>query len=473
MRFVAASRAPAPKPHAVALRLLPVLVALVCQPANAEEPAPADLAALVQQLQERLTRLENRNAELEKRLRGPTEVEAIHNRLEDVEHEVLAIRHQPKPFEKLEGLAVGASLTMVAQRALSGTATGKDESDFNYRGDVEVEIPGGSIGDAEGKFFAHFRLGQGTGFSTLNPTLTGAVNSTAFELGNGGASAPDDSVALLAQAWYQLDIPVGGASGDLGRAEITVGKIDPFVFFDGNNMADDESESFLNNVFVHNPLLDSGGDAGVDAYGFTPGVRAAYVGDVNGGNNWGVSLGVFGSGPGATFDTSFTQPFVIGQVEYNGKAWAGMPGSYRLYIWNNGRATALDGVTEERHAGWGVSLDQQVAPHLTLFSRIGLSTKGEVGFDRAFTLGGQLSGAGWGRENDRLGLAFGWLKTSDEYKLANPGFSGAEKQAELFYAWQLNDQVHIAPSLQWVGRPAGDGAAKNITVLGLRAKVSY
>jgi hypothetical protein len=333
-------------------------------------------------------------------------------------------------------------------------------------------MPAGSIGDAEGKFFAHFRLGQGTGFSSLNPALTGAVNSTAFELGNGGASAPDDSVALLAQAWYQLDIPVGAAGGDLGRVEVTVGKIDPFVFFDGNNLADDESEAFLNNVFVHNPLLDSGGDAGVDAYGFTPGVRVAYVGDVNGSDNWGVSLGVFGSGPGTSFDTSFTKPFVIGQVEYNGKAWAGLPGAYRLYAWNNGRAADLSGA-EQRHAGWGISLDQQVTEHLSLFSRIGLSGKGEVGFDRAFTLGGQLSGAGWGRENDRLGLALGLLRTSDEYRVANPGFSGTEKNVELFYAWQLNDRLHIAPSLQWIGRPGGDPAAKDVSVLGLRAKVSY
>jgi len=467
MRITSARPRRAPTP-----RLLPLLAALACQSAFAADPLPADLAALVQQMQERLTRLEQRNAELEKRLAEGGDAKAMAARVEDVENEVLALRKQPKPFASLEGLTAGASLTIVGQRALSGTTTGRDESDFSYRADVEVEMPAGSIGDAEGKLFAHFRLGQGTGFSKLNPTLTGAVNSTAFELGNGGVAAADDSVALLAQAWYQLDIPMGGGSGDLGRLEVTVGKIDPFVFFDQNNLADDESEAFLNNVFVHNPLLDSGGDAGVDAYGFTPGLRVAYVSDVNGANNWGVSLGVFGSGPGASFDTSFSKPFVIGQVEYNGKAWANLPGAYRLYAWNNGRASDLSGGTE-RHGGWGLSLDQQVAEHLSLFSRIGFSGKGQAAFDRAFTLGGQLSGAGWGREKDRLGLAFGLLRTSDEYQLANPGFSGSEKNVELFYAWQLNDQVHIAPSLQWIGRPGGDPAAKDVSVVGVRAKVAY
>ena len=467
MRITSARPRRAPTP-----RLLPLLATLACQSAFAADPLPADLAALVQQMQERLTRLEQRNADLEKRLAEGGDAKAMAARVEDVENEVLALRKQPKPFASLEGLTAGASLTMVGQRALSGTTTGRDESDFSYRADVEVEMPAGSIGDAEGKLFAHFRLGQGTGFSKLNPTLTGAVNSTAFELGNGGVAAADDSVALLAQAWYQLDIPVGGKSGDLGRVEVTVGKIDPFVFFDQNNLADDESEAFLNNVFVHNPLLDSGGDAGVDAYGFTPGLRVAYVSDVNGANTWGVSLGVFGSGPGASFDTSFSKPFVIGQVEYNGKAWANLPGAYRLYAWNNGRASDLTGGTE-RHGGWGLSLDQQVAEHLSLFSRIGFSGKGQAAFDRAFTLGGQLSGAGWGREKDRLGLAFGLLRTRDEYQLANPGFSGSEENVELFYAWQLNDQVHIAPSLQWIGRPGGDPAAKDVAVVGVRAKVAY
>ncbi len=467
MRITPARPRRAPTP-----RLLSLLAALAWQSAFAAEPLPADLATLVQQMQERLARLEQRNAELEKRLAEDGDAKAMAARVEDVENEVLALRRQPKPFASLAGLTAGASLTLVAQRALSGTSTGRDESDFSYRADVEVEMPAGSIGDAEGKLFAHFRLGQGAGFSTLNPTLTGAVNSAAFELGNGGVAAAADSVALLAQAWYQLDIPMGGRSGNLGRLEVTVGKIDPFVFFDQNNLADDESEAFLNNVFVHNPLLDSGGDAGVDAYGFTPGLRVAYLSDVNGANNWGVSLGVFGSGPGASFDTSFSRPFVIGQVQYNGKAWANLPGAYRLYVWNNGRASDLTGGAE-RHSGWGISLDQQLAGHLSLFSRIGYSGKGQVAFDRAFTLGCQLSGVGWGREKDRLGLAFGLLRTSDEYQLANPGFSGSEKNVELFYAWQLNDQVHIAPSLQWIGRPGGDPAAKDVTVLGLRAKVAY
>ena len=50
------------------LRRLPLLAALACPAASGADPASAEMAALLQQLQERLTRLEQRNADLEKRL---------------------------------------------------------------------------------------------------------------------------------------------------------------------------------------------------------------------------------------------------------------------------------------------------------------------------------------------------------------------------------------------------------------------
>jgi high affinity Mn2+ porin len=317
----------------------------------------------------------------------------------------------------------------------------------------------GSIGDAEGRLFAHLRAGDGAGVDT---GAFATSNATAFE-----SSSP-----VLAQAWYQLDIPVGASTGMLGRAEITVGKIDPFGFFDQNNIADDESEAFLNLAFVHNPLLDAGGDIGVGDHGASPGVRLAYIGDVNGGNNVSASLGLFGAGDGANFMDSFDKPLAIAQIEYAGKALGGMPGAYRLYAWSNGSAENF-AADRDRHNGWGVSLDQQVAEHLTLFGRAGFSTRGEVAFDRAVTVGAQLNGGAWGRADDRIGLALGWLGTSKDYRQANPGFSGGEKHAELYYTWQLNEHLALTPDIQWIGRAAGDGSVKDVTVLGLRAKAAF
>lgn len=106
----------------------------------------------------------------------------------------------------------------------------------------------------------------------LRSTHTGAVNSTAFE----GGTSSDQAYAVLAQAYYQVQWPLDGGRFNAqagNRIELLIGKIDLFGFFDQNAVAGNEGSQFLNNVFVHNPLLDSGGDIAADRYGFAPGAR--------------------------------------------------------------------------------------------------------------------------------------------------------------------------------------------------------
>lgn len=385
----------------------------------------------------------------------------------------------------MEGISAGGALAMVAQSALTGETIGSD-SQLNYRADVSVTLPGGEIGDAEGHLFAQFRLGQGDGLAFASPGFSSTPNSTAFQLSQG-----DDTAAILAQAWYQLDVPLNGTRAEASQhLEINFGKIDPFVFFDQNAIADDESSRFLNNAFVHNPLLDSGGAAGVDEYGFSPGARLAYHIDGTAGDGWRVSLGTFGAGEGASFTDSFDQPFVIAQLEAGHHYLDGLTGNFRLYAWTNGNATPYSNSAAsgtERQSGWGLSVDQQVTATLTLFARYGHATEGSVRFDHAVTAGLELGGATWGREKDRLGFAGGWLSTSKGFEADAPtldadgvdgpdfGYaaSGAERLAELYYAWQVNDHVALTPDLQWIFRPGADGAAEDIMILGLRATMGF
>lgn len=423
-------------------------------PALAADSAEALMQEL-RHLAQRVEQLEATNKQLESALVRPAnaEAKAVANRIEEVENEVLALRQPSRLEEALDGVSASASLTMVAQHASKGTADG---GQLTGRADVELELPGGSIGDADGRIFAHLRAGDGDG-----------VDTGAFATAN--ATAFNSAQPVLMQAWYQLDIPVGGKTGSLGQVEVTAGKIDPFGFFDGNNIADDESEQFLNLAFIHNPLLDAGGDIGVGEHGASPGLRLAYVSDINSGNNVTASLGLFGSGEGANYSDTFGKHLTIAQLEYAGKTFGGLEGAWRLYGWSNGRAEDLaDPANQERHTGWGVSFDQQVTEHVTLFSRIGITTKGQVAFDRAFTLGAQLDGGLWGRENDRIGVAAGWLDASQE-----SGMTGSEKPVELYYAWQLNDNLQLSPSVHWIGEPGGDPTADDGTVFSLRAKASF
>jgi hypothetical protein len=446
------------------------------------------LLAEIRRLAERVEALERQNRDMEKALTSERlseqEPEMI-TRLKAVEFQTLSMQKQARQIEALEGITVGASLTGVMQQAnAAGTASGSRESRANYRGDISVTLPGGEMGDTEGRIFAHLRFGQGNGVG-LRPTFSSTANTTAFEV---GATPADDSFGILAQAWYQLKVPLsdGGLKANAREhLHLTVGKIDPFVFFDQNAAADDESVRFLNNAFVHNPLLDSGGDVGADAYGFAPGAIVQYVNERQKGAEWGLSLGVFGSGPGANFTGSLGSPLVIAQAETAARINY-LPGNYRAYLWQNGRGIGYDG-TERHHAGFGISADQRVADDLTLFGRYGHQLKGQVRFDRALTIGAEYRGTDWGRAADALGLAAGALRTSADFRRdsatvdadgdGRPDFgyaaAGWERHLELYYRHRLNSHVELSPDVQLIQRPAADGSAKSIKVLGLRMKVGF
>jgi hypothetical protein len=391
-------------------------------------------------------------------------------RLKAVEFQTLEMQKQARQLEALEGVSVSAGLTGVVQRVnAAGAADPTARSRANYRGDLAVAVPGGSMGDIEGKLFAHLRFGQGTGLA-LRPTYTSTVNTTAFET----AAGPDDSFGVMAQAWYQLNIPLprgGYRPHSRQQIEINVGKMDPFLFFDQNAIADDETVRFSNNAFVHNPLLDSGGDTGADRYGFAPGMRMAYKSSVSRSESWAASLGVFASGEGANFSGSLGKPFVIAQLETARRFFAGLAGNYRVYAWRSGRATEADG-SAGTHTGIGLSVDQRLDDDWTLFARYGHQVDGRPRFDRALTLGAETDGSRWGRGADGVGIALGRLHTDAAVRAAGTA-SADEDIAELYYRFRLNNRVQITPDLQWIHHPAGQAAAPAIRTVGVRAKVGF
>jgi len=444
--------------------------------------------AEMRRLADRVEALEKHNRELEKALatdRLSENEPELATRLKAAEAQALAMQKPVKQLDQALGeIKVGAGLTSVVQKVPArATASGADETRASYRGDLNVTLPGGKMGDAEGKIFSHLRFGQGTGIG-LRPTYTSTANSTAFQTGAGA----DDSFAILAQAWYQLKAPLmddGVKANAREHIYLTAGKIDPFVFFDQNAAADDESAKFLNNVFVHNPLLDSGGDIRADAYGFAPGAIVKYENSAQKGGEWALSLGLFGSGPGANFTGSVAGPFVIAQAETAARINY-LPGSYRVYLWNQGRASNYDRI-ERKHSGIGASADQKVADNLTVFARYGHQLKGKSRFDRALTIGAELDGSSWSRAADSIGLAFGALRTSAAFRNDSPtidadgdgapdfGYQagGSEKQLELYYRYKLNANLELTPDFQLIRQPGGNAAAPTVKVLGLRAKLGF
>lgn len=487
-------------------------------PAFAADPSQAELLKELHRLSERLEKLEAHNAALEKKLQNtPAKPEAelaqrvkaleennakleaaleddrlsenqpeMATRLKAVEMQALHMQKQARTVEALDGVTAGVSLTTVAQRA-GGVPSGTNiaSSQLNYRGDISVSLPMPKIGDTDSKIFAQFRIGQGNGLNAL-PSVFAKPNASAFRASGGN---PDDSVAILGQAWYQATIPLpfgGFKPRSRESLEINFGKMDPFAFFDQNAAAYDETRQFLNTVFVHNALLDAGGDIGVDANGFSPGMRVSYLNEKEKPEKWRLSLGVFGAGRGANYTKFFGSPLVIAQAETQQKFFGGLTGNYRLYAWNNGQGPDYDG-TASSHSGWGVNFDQRIGDGITAFGRYGQGSKGKLRFDRAVSLGAEFGGSYWSRGGDAIGMAFGAQRISANFRNdsatldangdGNPDFGytaqGWEKISELYYRYRINKQFELSPDFQLIQNPAGNDAASSVKILGLRAQLMY
>ena len=454
------------------LKTLVVATALALGAADGASAATnAQLAELLEKLNQRVQALEQQQSVLAQSLEQDTISEKepdITARLKAVEVRTQGLAGSVGKLKALDGIKGGMNLSMVAQKSLDAHA---NDAQLSYRTDAFVSLPLESIGNTEQTVFAQVRLGQGAGLADL-PSSYANPNATFFQLNLGA----QNSVALLAQAWYQATIPLplgGFKPASRQKLEITVGKMDPFVFFDQNAVAGDETRQFLNSVFVHNPLLDAGGDMGVDANGFTPGLRVSLLDSTDRLENWRVSLGLFGAGDkGSYYRGSLGAPLAMLQAETQQRFFGGLLGNYRAYAWSNPQATpfafdlplaapALS--APERHNGWGLSMDQRVGDGMTLFARYGQQAQGQVKFDRALTVGAEANGSYWSRGGDSLGLALGWLRTVSE----------PERVAELFYRWRVAKQFELTPSLQYIGSPGGDSAVPDVRIFSVRSQFTF
>lgn len=493
--------------HAGALAL--AAFAASATPAGAAEPDAALLGEL-RRLAARLEKLEQHNARLEQRLEqaqlaeqrlkaleaGQADIERalqtdrlsekepeIVTRLKAAEYRVEDMIKQSKIVDSLDGFSAGASFTTVAQRA-NALETGML---LNYRADISVTTPTLKVGNVESRLFGHFRIGQGKGVAEKLTSFVGP-NATSFQLGS--IIPPESSAVMLAQAWYQADIPLPTDSPkSLSREKLTVnfGKMDPFGFFDQNAAANDETRQFLASQFVHNALLDNplAANVGADGFGFAPGVRVSYLNERARPSNYRFSLGLFGAGKSADFSEKFKAPFVIAQAETR-QRFLGMDGNYRIYVWRNGQAPTFVPDETRRHSGLGLSIDQRVDDYLTLFGRFGVARGEHLPFDRTLSLGAEMGGGYWGRAADALGLALGANRASADFRTLSASVTdaggtpvyafaarGAEHHAEIYYRYHIHKGFEFTPDFQWIRNPAANPDAKAVRILGARLQLNY
>lgn len=142
--------------------------------------------------------------------------------------------------------------------------------------------------------------------------------------------------------------------------------------------------------------------------------------------------------------------------------------------------------------GYGLNIEQPVADsgETGLFARLGWSDGVNESFvftevDRAASLGAQISGAHWGRRDDRIGIAglMHGLSAAHQRYLAAGGLGfllgdgalnyGHEEIVEAFYRGQVTPYLQFGPDVQYIRNPGYNRDRGPATVLGLRLNLRY
>ena len=243
------------------------------------------------------------------------------------------------------------------------------------------------------------------------------------------------------------------------KINFDVGQMDPFAFFDGNIYSDDESETFLNLAFIHNPILDVGGDLNPGTYGGTPGMHLKY----NHNKNFFAQLASFGSGLGADFEGSMHNRITIAQITWFEEMTEDLKKNYRFYYWDRKQGIDVDGNSlMPKATGWGLSVNHDINNYFSLLSRFGksLDSTKDGSISNAFTAGLNISGSLFGRPDDNIGIAIGSIKM----------FTGDyERFSEIYYKFFINRNFEISGSFQNLNMIDRD----SIDILSIRSKLFF
>ncbi len=347
----------------------------------------------------------------------------------------------------LQNISIAGGITMVGQGTIGNDKNALPEEDVidgSISGDLELEA-----------YFANY----GTAFLLIEPGIGNGLQDDEIVSfwGVNDDAGDNESKLEVTEAWYEktfLDY----------RLTFTIGKVDLTNYFDGSEVANDETTQFLATGFVNSIAIEFPDN--------TIGARLT----LSPMEHLDISIG-WQDGDG-DFEDIFDGSFVIGEVDIKPKL-GDLQGNYRVYGWINGQDHEDFGDpinVDEDNLGVGVSLDQQVTNYLTLFTRIGYQDKDVNEFDIAWSGGLGLSGSLWGRDNDVLGIAYGQAILSDDFEnnlRANGISPNDEGHLEIYYSIVINDNLAISPDIQVVTNAQGNGDFETVWIGGLRGQLTF
>jgi len=151
---------------------------------------------------------------------------------------------------------------------------------------------------------------------------------------------------------------------------------------------------------------------------------------------------------------------------------------------------ATPDITLHRHEGtlkygFGLNLEQELTEECRAFTRVGWNNGQSESFayteiDRTVAVGADLKGDQWGREHDKIGLAYvvNGLSQAHRQYLAAGGLGfvlgdgalnyGTERILEGYYRVHLWRGVAVSPDFQWITNPGYNQDRGPVYVFGLR-----
>jgi len=269
------------------------------------------------------------------------------------------------------------------------------------------------------------------------------------------------------------------------RLEVRFGKFDLVDFFDQNLVGSDTHFQFTNWT------VDSNGayDYAADTRGYTVGVVVDYED-----RNWGFRFGEALMPKIANGIDLVWKPWQVHSDNFEYELRRGFlpkkPGVVRLLAYMNNanmgiyrraiaqfeeHRVATPDITNHpwhitRKYGFGVNLEQTLAPHLTAFGRFGWNNGKTESFaftevDQTFAGGVRADGEWWHRRYDRAGVAVVTNAISKDHQtyLADGGLGfllgdgrlnyGRENIIETFYTAHVWRGIYISPGLQHINNP--------------------
>lgn len=389
------------------------------------------------------------------------------------------IKYEPGEGVELPcGFKMQADATFIIQgtpHANNAVDINKSRCDASWSSDIFIE----KAFDDWGLALLHLEPGQSNGLEgalSLYSNVNRDINNT-------------DSNVPITELWYQHSL-------FNKQLVVAAGKMDPANYLDQNEYAFNECTQFLARIFRNSPAIEWPDDNTLGAFLAVVPEMIPYV-----------ALNATYFNANNTYKDIFDKPFVSAEInfqpakafKYDEKNWGG---NYRVYWWYNGlshpkyvaQLEQPGDDAENKNTGLGLSFDQKITEAFGVFARFGWQ-RPDIGIVSAnpnaapieamWSVGAQMTGKYWNREDDVLGFAVGQALPSKAYKDSDAalvaGASGAaEGHIELYYNMKLTKNLAITPDFQWIWNPhgisepyQGQGFDRTIFIYGMRGQLDF